>query len=261
MGEKLFREVRQEGKHAAPVKGEDGRVWGAALDDRSNKASGVMKYEEVDVDELKEYVPVQSMTPAQQALTDLLVSTTTVVIEKLMDVAIDKSEVLVKEKVIPAVKKKVKQIKKNLKPYIEGIKAGIRGDKPKALMIMKETDLKQSSLVKAIPSAEKYNEYQKETKPIDQEEAEAILADINACSIRIANDIAKLMNSYIVEKDEKKKLEEESKLRKLATNHVIGLVDDLLKDENCEILDEATLRIIQYFREMDFTQTIRLKDE
>ena len=164
------------------------------------------------------------------ALAELFV----VLTERAVDAGID----ALKTKVIPATKKKGKELIEKAKNYSNEKKSAKSG----------KTELEAK---KTATESKRNNRNANENTVVHhtQEEVEEIYKSVQYAALYIATRIRELQNTVITDADSSEKaIAMESQLKELSTDDVSKMIAFMLEDKNRDILDEATVQLLEAFR-------------
>ena len=87
-----------------------------------------------------------------------------------------------------------------------------------------------------------------------QEEVDQILNNMKFAALYIAAGIRELSNTAIADDgtDPEKTLAMQEKLKELSSGEVMNTIEFMLEDRNRDLLDQATIRLFEAFRQKDF---------
>lgn len=241
--EKLYRLRSKDGSHFNEKTNKDG--WNSAIQfDEENNLQGPLEYQVVDESEYTQVVEVErkQRTISEVMVEDVVAPALTDAAIYLLERAIDAGAEAVKTKVVPAVKtKSVVLIDKAKTAHAE---RKVLKTEQKTLAVA----TKKTSKIKAIEILEK------EEKKVEHttEEVDQIVNNMKFAALYIAAGIRELSNTVVVDSDTEKTLEMQEKLNELTSDQAIGAINFMLEDKKRDMLDQATLHLIEAFRDGQF---------
>ena len=260
--EKLYRVVRKKGSHINTKVNADGTKSALQFTDEDNDLSGPLEIIEVDeseyirADELDYYAEheEQPRTWQQVVVEDIVVPVAREAIDQLLDIGMQRFEIWMDEKAMPAVKRKAKKTGENVSVFFSALKSAIKGEKPKALQILETEQKQKSNTVQIVDVVENTNGEDKETNKIEitQDELEKIVALTRRSAMTLVGCINVLRNAAVSDMTPEQRIEFESQIKSLRTDDLMAEINLLLEDKNRDFLDAASYSILFAFREGNF---------
>lgn len=260
--EKLYRVVRKKGSHINTKVNADGTKSALQFTDEDNDLSGPLEIIEVDeseyirADELDYYAEheEQPRTWQQVVVEDIVVPVAREAIDQLLDIGMQRFEIWMDEKAMPAVKRKAKKTGENVSIFFSALKSAIKGEKPKALQILEAEQKQKSNTVQIVDVVENTNGEDKETNKIEitQDELEKIVALTRRSAMTLVGCINVLRNAAVSDMTPEQRIEFESQIKSLRTDDLMAEINLLLEDKNRDLLDAASYSILFAFREGNF---------
>lgn len=260
--EKLYRVVRNKGSHINTKVNADGTKSAIQFTDGGNELSGPLGLIEVDeseyirADELEYYTEreEQPRTWQQIIVEDIVVPAAREAIDQLLDIGMQRFEIWMDEKAMPAVKRKAKKTGKDVSIFFSALKSAIKGEQPKVLQILETEQKQKSTAVQVVDAVENTNGGGKKPNKIEitQDELEKIVALTRRSAMTLVGCINVLRNAAVSDMTPEQRIEFESQIKSLRTDDIMTEINLLLEDKNRELLDAASYSILFAFREGNF---------
>lgn len=258
--EKLYKVIRKKGNHQNTKVNEDGsRV--ALQFTENNNMDGPLDIIEVTDDEVirrgKE-LSREGRTWKQIIWEEIIVPISKETTEQLLKIGYQHFEVWMEEKAVPVAKEKSKMFVQNAGNIFSGAKAALRGEEPKALRLIKETQefQEKKQLIAECDSIldKEVEEGGHEKILMSAQEIEDVVAQAKQSVEILVVCINLLRNTAIsdIVLTEEQRLNLQSQLESLTTTDIFGKIDLLLEDKNRDILDPMSLQILKAFRQEKF---------
>lgn len=196
----------------------------------------------------------QPRTWQQVVVEDIVVPVAREAIDQLLDIGMQRFEIWMDEKAMPAVKRKAKKTGENVSIFFSALKSAIKGEKPKALQILEAEQKQKSNTVQIVDVVENTNGEDKETNKIEitQDELEKIVALTRRSAMTLVGCINVLRNAAVSDMTPEQRIEFESQIKSLRTDDLMAEINLLLEDKNRDLLDAASYSILFAFREGNF---------
>lgn len=246
--EKLYRIVRKNDCHVNTKLNPDGSKAAIQFTDAGNDLSGPVNLIEVDEGDLirGEYIPLRDEPRSLKeiVLQDVVAPVMRELLYQAMMEGYEKLSDQIKTKAIPTLKAKSQSFAKNAGTIASGIKDGLAGEKTKALKLVNENTVVQSSFQ---PSNVEIQQKSIRSK----EEIASIVRTMRLSAVTLAACIRMLNNTVMAddESDPQLHFEIQRNLQTLTTSDVMKQIDLLLADKNRALLDESDLVILSSFKE------------
>lgn len=156
------------------------------------------------------------------------------------------AEILLVDKVFPAVKKKGKELIASAKPVILGIWDGLMGRETKAEQILREHEKKKTEL--AASNVLQKREDKNNVEYVTLEKEKRIITNMKCYAILLANEIQRYSKICVVkDTDSNAYIEERKNLEKLMTQDTMNGIQTLLENKEQFCLDDMAIRILSEF--------------
>lgn len=168
------------------------------------------------------------------------------IVDRFFDELEYHAEMLLADKVLPAVKRKGKKLIANIKLVPAGLWDGIRGRKTRVEQILREHEEKKAVLAASNVVEESVDE--NNMKFVTSEEEKRIITNIRCYAILLANEIQRYsktcVNKYV---DLDAYIEERQKFEKLMVQDTINSIQILLENKEQFCLDEMAICALSEF--------------
>ena len=258
--EKFYRVVRKKGNHTNTKVNSDGTISALQFADDNNELMGPLELLEVNE---REYIQTgdkqndssYEITPRtwkQIVFEDIIVPAMRDTLDKFLDIGLQRFDVWMEEKAVPATKQKIKKAGKEMPIFFSAMKSAIKGEQAKALQIIEAEKNNKSVQVLDTVDSKQDKKKTKEKVEITQAEFEQLVALTKRSALMLVGCINFLKNSAISDMDETQKIEFEKQLKELTTDDLMTKINLLLEDKNKGILDSASYAILSAFRDGEF---------
>ena len=248
--DKLYRIKTKDGAHINEKVKEDGSRAAIQFDE-DNGLQGPVDLIEVDESEYTRevYYEVerQERSFGQAILEDAVVpavaDAATILLTRAVNAGIDAFGNWMSQTVIPAAKAKGGELIDRAIESHEAKKAKKAEKKSAAVAVKQKTEVEASA-----PKTED------RTVIHTQEEVDQILNNMKFAALYIAAGIRELSNTAIADDgtDPERTLAMQNKLKELSSGEVMNTIEFMLEDKNRDVLDQATIRLFEAFRQKDF---------
>ena len=153
-------------------------------------------------------------------------------------------------------KEKSKIFIQNAGDIFSGVRAALRGEEPKALRLIKETQEKEQLSIEcdSVPEPQIEDDGNSEKILMSAQEIEEVVAQAKQSAEILVVCINLLRNTVVSDTvlTEEQRLNLQSQLESLTTTDIFEKIDLLLEDKNKGILDPMSLQILKAFRQEKF---------
>ena len=258
--EALYKVIRKKDNHQNTKINEDGSK--AALQfTEDNSMDGPLEIREATDEEVVQRgkeLDHEARTWKQIVWEEIVIPTSREAVERLLERGYDSFEEWMEKKAVPAVRKKSKMLAQNAGIFFSGVRDAIKGEEPKALKLIKETQESEEKKQMVIEGDWILEQERKgdnsEKIPMSAQEIEGIIALTKQSAEMLVACINLLRNTVVSDTalPEEKKVILQKQLESLTTADISEKIDLLLEDKNKKILDPASLKILKAFREGKF---------
>lgn len=251
---RLYRVVRRKDSHVNTKINPDGSKAAIQFTDNGNDLSGPVDIIEVDESEFikREHVPVRDggRTLPEILWQDVIAPVARDALYEAMMTGYDKLCHQVKTKAVPNLKQKSAGFIENMSIVTSGIKDGLSGKEPKALPLLREQEAEE----KLVVVCNKPQSHKQEKAVRSDEEVEDIVNVMRMSAVTLAACIRMLNNTVIADdgSNPNTRIEIQKNIEALTTQEVISQIELLLVDKNRAMLDEASLLLLQSFKDSYF---------
>lgn len=247
--DQLYRVKTKEGAHINEKVKEDGSRAAIQFDD-DNGLQGPVDLIPVDESEYTRevyYEVERERSFGQAILEDAVVPAVadalTIMLTRAAEAGINAFGNWMSQTVIPAAKAKGEALIDRAIESHEAKKAKKVEKKSAAVAVRKTTEVEASTL-----------KTEDKTVIHTQEEVNQILNNMKFAALYIAAGIRELSNTAIADDgtDPEKTLVMQEKLKELSSGEVMNTIEFMLEDRNRDLLDQATIRLFEAFRQKDF---------
>lgn len=196
----------------------------------------------------------QPRTWQQIVVEDIVVPAAREAIYQFLDIGMQRFEIWMDEKAMPAVKQKAKKTGENVSIFFSALKSAIKGEQPKALQILEAEQKQKDTAVQVVDAVENTSGEGKGPNKIEitQDELEKIVALTRRSAMTLVGCINVLRNAAVSDMTSEQRIEFESQIKYLRTDEIMTEINLLLEDKNRKLLDAASYSILFAFREGNF---------
>lgn len=256
--EKLYKVIRKKDNHQNTKINEDGSR--AALQfTEENDMDGPLKIIEATDEEIihrgKE-LDCEGRTWKEIIWEDIIIPNSKAAIDQLLKIGYRHFEIWMEETAVPVAKEKSKIFIQNVGDIFSSVKATLRGEEPKALRLIKETQEKEQLSIEcdSVPEPQIEDDGNSEKILMSAQEIEEVVAQAKQSAEILVVCINLLRNTVVSDTvlTEEQRLNLQSQLESLTTTDIFEKIDLLLEDKNKGILDPMSLQILKAFRQEKF---------
>lgn len=253
---KLYRVVRRKDSHVNTKINPDGSKAAIQFTDNGNDLSGPVDIIEVDESEFMktEHVPVRDRgrTLPEILWQDVIAPVARDALYEAMMTGYDKLCHQVEIKAVPKLKQKSAGFIGNMSIVASGIKDGLSGKEPKALQLLREQEAEEKLVVVCHKPQSHIHKQEKVVR--SEEEVDDIVNSMRMSAVTLAACIRMLNNTVIADdgSNPDTRIEIQKNIKALTTQEVMSQIELLLEDKNRAMLDEASLLLLQSFKDSYF---------
>ena len=256
----MYKVIRKKGNHQNTKVNEDGSRVALQFTENNNMDGPLDIIEATDDEVIRrgKELSRERRSGKQFVLEEIIVPIFHETTEELLRIGYQHFETWMEEKAVPVVKEKSKMLVQNAGDIFLGVKAVLRGDDPKALRLIKETQEfqeKEQLSVECAPVPESQIEGGNSEKILmSEQEIKEVVAQAKQSAEKLVACISLLRNTAVSDTalTEEQRLNLQKQLESLTTADIYEKIDLLLEDKNKGILDTMSLQILKAFRQENF---------
>lgn len=252
--DKLYRVVRKDGSHLNTKVNTDGSKSALQFTDDHNVLSGPVDLIEVDEEQLirTEYVqvPKAERSLGERLVDEVLIPVIRDTATQLLEYGITKAEAWIEENAVPAAKAKVEAGWENFKLFIAALKNPDKSIKATKIIAEKQKNSLQGEIEvhsKVEPKGEK-------KYALSPEEVEILVDTTRRSALMLAASLSILNNAVVTDdgSDPERIAMIQRGIEQLSSEDITAQIDLLLEDKNSGLIDEASITMLQAFRNGKF---------
>ena len=259
--EKLYKVIRKKGNHQNTKVNEDGSRVALQFTENNNMDGPLDIIEATDDEVIRrgKELSHEGRTWKQIVWEEIIVPISKEATEQVLRIGYQHFEVWMEETAVPVAKEKSKMFVQNVGDIFSGVKAVLKGEEPKALRLIKETQEFQekehlSVECDSIPEQKIEDDGNSEKILMSAQEIEEVVAQAKQSAEILVVCINLLRNTVVSDTvlTEEQRLNLQSQLECLTTTDIFDKIDLLLENKNKGILDPMSLQILKAFRQEKF---------